>query len=130
MPVTYNSFSPALSSVILVVSSDGEFVTTQTVEEFAAIEAFEHLGDEFGPGYTKLASLATKQQRALEKVQNMLDESDDMLGEEMDRTKTLTENLQRLQSKFDNLQSHHNTLLSNHEKHSYEFLQRSKILRS
>ena len=44
-------------------------------------------GDEFGPSYVKLASLATKQQRALEKVQNMLDESDDMLGEEMDRTK-------------------------------------------
>ena len=33
-------------------------------------------GDEFGPIYTKLASLATKQQRALEKVQNMLNESD------------------------------------------------------
>ena len=46
MSVTYNSFSPALSSVILVVSSDEEFVTTETVEEFAAIEAFEHSGDE------------------------------------------------------------------------------------
>ena len=46
MPVTYNSFSPALSSVILVVSSDGEFVTIETVEEFAAIEAFDHSGDE------------------------------------------------------------------------------------
>ena len=41
MPVTYNSFSPALSSVIHVVSSDEEFVTTEIVEEFAAIEAFE-----------------------------------------------------------------------------------------
>ena len=40
MPVTYNSFNPALS-VIHVVSSDEEFVTTKTVEEFAAIEAFE-----------------------------------------------------------------------------------------
>ena len=46
MPVTYNSFSPALSSVILVVSSDEEFVTRETVEEFAAIEAFEHAGEE------------------------------------------------------------------------------------
>ena len=46
MPVTYNSFNPALSSVILVVSSDEEFVTTKKVEEFAAIEAFEHSGEE------------------------------------------------------------------------------------
>ena len=46
MPVTYNSFNRALSSVILVVSSDEEFVTTETIEEFAAIEAFEHSGDE------------------------------------------------------------------------------------
>jgi len=46
MPFTYNSFSPALSSVILVVSSDEEFVTTQTIEEIAAIEAFEHSSDE------------------------------------------------------------------------------------
>ena len=46
MPVTYNSFSHALSSVIQVVSSDEEFVTTEIVEEFAAIEAFEHLGEE------------------------------------------------------------------------------------
>ena len=46
MPVTYNSFSPALSLVILVVSSDEEFVTIETVEEFAAIEAFEHSGEE------------------------------------------------------------------------------------
>ena len=46
MPITYNSFSPALSSVILVVSSDEEFVTTETVEEFVAIEAFEHSGEE------------------------------------------------------------------------------------
>ena len=46
MPVTYNSFRPASSSVILVVSSDEEIVTTQIVEEFAAIETFEHSGDE------------------------------------------------------------------------------------
>ena len=46
MPVTYNSFNPALSSVILVASSDEEFVTTEAVEEFAAIEAFEHSGEE------------------------------------------------------------------------------------
>ena len=46
MPVTYNSFSPALSFVIHVVSSYEEFVTTEIVEEFAAIEAFQHSGDE------------------------------------------------------------------------------------
>ena len=45
MHVTYNSFDPALS-VILVVSSDEEFVTTEIVEEFAAIEAFELSGEE------------------------------------------------------------------------------------
>ena len=45
MPVTYNSYNPALL-VILVVSSDEEFVTTETVEEFAAIEAFELSGEE------------------------------------------------------------------------------------
>ena len=50
-------------------------------------------GDEFGPSYVKLASLATKQQRALEKVQYMLDKSDDMLGEEMDQSKALAESL-------------------------------------
>ena len=46
MPVTYNSFNPAFLSVILVVSSDEEFVTAEIVEEFAAIEAFELSGDE------------------------------------------------------------------------------------
>ena len=46
MHVTYNSFNPALSLVIQVVSSDEEFVTTETIEEFAAIEAFEHSGEE------------------------------------------------------------------------------------
>ena len=32
--------------MILVVYSDEEFVTKETVEEFAAIEAFEHSGEE------------------------------------------------------------------------------------
>ena len=45
MSVTYNSFSPALS-VILVVSSDEEFVIAEIVEDFVAIEAFEHSGEE------------------------------------------------------------------------------------
>ena len=52
MPITYNFFSPALSSVILVVSSDEEFVTIEIVEEFAAIEAFEHSGDELADSRT------------------------------------------------------------------------------
>ena len=45
MPVTYNSFNPALL-VILVVSSDEEFAIAETVEEFAVIEAFELSGEE------------------------------------------------------------------------------------
>ena len=45
MPVTYNSFSPALL-VILAVSSYEELVIVETVEEFAAIEAFEISGEE------------------------------------------------------------------------------------
>ena len=85
-------------------------------------------GDEFGPNYVKLASLATRQQRVLEKVQNMLSKSNDMLGEEMDQSKALAESLQRLQSKFDSLQDHHNSLLSDHEKLSSESLQRKQDL--
>ena len=45
MPVTHNSFNPALL-VILVVSSDEEFVIAETFEEFSTIEAFEHSGEE------------------------------------------------------------------------------------
>ena len=45
MPVMYNSFSPALS-VILAMSSDEELVIAETVEEFVALEAFEHSGEE------------------------------------------------------------------------------------
>ena len=52
MPVTYNSLSPALSSVIHVVSSDEEFVTTKIVDEFAAIEAFEHSGEELADSHS------------------------------------------------------------------------------
>ena len=46
MPVTYNSFNPLLSLVILGVSLGEESMTTEIVEEFAAIEAFEHSGEE------------------------------------------------------------------------------------
>ena len=45
MPVKYNSFSPALS-MILAMSSDEELVIAETVEEFVALEAFEHSGEE------------------------------------------------------------------------------------
>ena len=45
MPVMYNSFSPA-SLVILAISSDGELMIAETVEEFVALEAFEHSGEE------------------------------------------------------------------------------------
>ena len=53
-----------------------------------------------------------------------------MLGEEMDQSKALAESLQRLHPKYDTLQDQHNTLLSDHENLSYEFLQKSKTLRS
>ena len=45
MPVIYNSFSPA-SSVILEISSDEELVIAESGEEFVAVEAFEHSGEE------------------------------------------------------------------------------------
>ena len=45
MPVMYNSFSPA-SLVILAKPSDEELVIAETVEEFVALEAFEHSGEE------------------------------------------------------------------------------------
>ena len=45
MPVVYNSFSPA-SSVILAMSSDEELVIAETIEEFVALEASEHSGEE------------------------------------------------------------------------------------
>ena len=101
------TFDPESSSSAPCLMAKGAKVTECYLSESSDDES----RDEFGPSYTKFASLATKQQRALEKVQNMLDESDDMLGEEMDRTQTLTENLQRLQTRFDNLQGHHNTLI-------------------
>ena len=51
MPVTYNSFSPALL-VILVASSDEEFAIAETVEEFAAMEAFDHSGEELADSHS------------------------------------------------------------------------------
>ena len=45
MPIMYNSFSPALL-VILAMSSDEELVIVETVEEFVALEAFEHSGED------------------------------------------------------------------------------------
>ena len=45
MHVTYNSFIPAWS-VTLAASSDEESLIAETVEEIAAIEAFELSGEE------------------------------------------------------------------------------------
>ena len=45
MHVIYNSFSPA-SSVILAMYSDEELVIAEKFEEFVALEAFEHSGEE------------------------------------------------------------------------------------
>ena len=118
------TFEPESSSSTPCLMAKGAKVT----ECYLSESSDEESGDEFGPSYVKLASLATKQQRALEKVQYMINKSDDMLGEEMDQSKALAESLQRLQTRFDTLQGHHNTLLSNHEKLSYEFLQRKQDL--
>ena len=87
-------------------------------------ESSEGESDEnVNPSYSKLANIATKQQRAIEKFQKLLDKSDDLLNEEVDHTQTLTKDLQSLQSKYDNLQSRPEALLVDHEKLSYEFLQ-------
>ena len=117
------TFEPESSSSAPCLAKDAK-----GTECYLSESSDDESGDEFGPSYVKLASLATKQQRALKKVQYMLNKSDDMLGEEMDQSKALAESLQRLQSRFDNLQDHHNTLLSDHEKLSYEFLQRKQDL--
>ena len=72
------TFAPESSSTAPCLMAKGAKVTECYLSESSDDES----GDEFGPSYTKLASLATKQQRSLEKVQTMLDESDDMLGED------------------------------------------------
>ena len=74
MPVTYNSFSPTLSLVILVASSNED-----------------ESNDNLKPSYSKLARISVKQHKALEKIQNQLDRSNGMLGEELNRTKSLTD---------------------------------------
>ena len=51
MPVTYNSFSPALL-LILATSSYEELVIAETGEEFAAIEAFELSGEELADSHS------------------------------------------------------------------------------
>src|SRR3954467_9804701 len=48
--------------------------------------------DEPNKTYAKLAKLASRQQRALDKVQNSLNKSDDLLVEEMEKSQKLTEN--------------------------------------
>ena len=118
------TFEPeSSSSTSCLMAKDAE-----VTECYLSESSDDESGDEFGPSYTKLDSLATKQQRALEKVQYMLNKSDDMLGEEMDQSKALAESLQRLHSKFDALQDQHNALLSDHEKLSSECLQREQDL--
>ena len=106
------TFEPESSSSTPCLMAKGAKVTECYLSESSDDES----GDEFGPSYAKLASLAAKQQRALEKVHNMLNKSNDMLGEEMDQSKALAKSLQRLHTKYDTLQDHHNTLLSDHEK--------------
>ena len=67
------------------------------VLKYPSSESSEDESDEnLKPSYSKLANIAVKQQKALEKVQNLLDKSDDLLGEEMDQTQTLTDDLKCL----------------------------------
>src|SRR3954462_7617807 len=83
---------PESSSSSPCLMTDGEQVTECYLSESSDDES----GDEFGPSYVKLASLASKQQRALERANNMLSKSNDMLSEEMDQTQALGKSLQRL----------------------------------
>ena len=101
------TFEPeSSSSASCLMAKDAE-----VTECYLSESSDDESGNEFGLSYVKLASLATKQQRALEKVHYMLNKSDDMLGEEMDRSKALAESLQRLHTKYDTFQGHHNTLI-------------------
>src|SRR3954466_5479884 len=85
--------------------------------------------DEPNKTYTKLAKLASRQQRALDKVQNSLNKSDDLLVEEMEKSQKLTGESKVLQSKFDDLFSRHETLLTDHENIAHEFLMRKQELK-
>ena len=58
------TFAPESSSSSPCLLAKGAKVT----ECYLSESSVDELGDEFGPSYVKLASLATKQQRALEKV--------------------------------------------------------------
>src|SRR3954467_6895686 len=84
--------------------------------------------EEPNENYAKLAKLASKQQRALEKIQISLNKSDDMLLEEMTKTQKLTDESKILQSKFDDLFNRHEALLTDHEKLAHEFLMRKQEL--
>ena len=70
------TFNPESSSSAPCLMEKGAKVTECYLSESSDDES----DDEFGPSYVKLASLATKQQRALEKVQYMLNKSDDIVG--------------------------------------------------
>ena len=64
------------------------------VLKYTSSESSENESDEnLKPNYSKLAKIAVKLQKTLEKVQYMLNKSDDMLGEEMDQSKALAESL-------------------------------------
>ena len=78
------TFEPESSSSAPCLMAKGAKVPDYSSSESSDDESDDD--DVFGPSYTKLVTIATKQQKALEKVQNLLDKSDDLLGEEMDRT--------------------------------------------
>src|SRR3954464_3064834 len=84
--------------------------------------------DEPNKNYAKLAKLASRQQRALDKVPNSLNKSDDLLVVEMEKSQKLTGESKILQSRFDDLFSRHEALLTDHEKLAHEFLIRKQEL--
>ena len=84
------TFEPEPSSSTPCLMAKGAKVPEYSSSESSDDES----DDDLGPSYSKLATIATKQHKALERVQNLLDKSDDLLGEEMDRTQTLTDDIQ------------------------------------
>jgi hypothetical protein len=78
--------------------------------------------------YSKLATLATKQQSALERIQKLLDRSDDLLHMEVKKNQSLIEDIKSLHDKYVEIQGRYESLSANHEKLSSDYLQRGQAL--
>ena len=76
------TFKPeSSSSASCLMANDAK-----VIECYLSESSDDESGDEFGPSYAKLASLVTKQQKAMEHIQKLLDKSDDLLDAEMTRS--------------------------------------------